>query len=185
MKLLIKDVKGLQLPKQAHPGEDGAFDIFATTPPNIVGEQITRPIDKGTLWKSICYIEYGTSLFCAPETARDIRGLLETYHVELFPRSSVSKYNLILANSVATIDAGYRAEILLRFKYLFQPEELISIQEAGGTRIYGVLSPDKIYNKGERICQLKIRKDVPLEIMLTTQLPNSQRGLGGFGSSNK
>ena len=83
--------------------------------------------------------------------------LLKKYHTELFPRSSISKYNLVLANSVATIDRGYRNEILLRYKYIFQPEDMIVVQE-DILRVYGRVNNENIYQKGDKIAQIKARR---------------------------
>ena len=55
------------------------------------------------------FIEYGTGL--AVEIPEGYVGLL-------FPRSSVSKTTLILANHVGVVDSGYRGEIKFRFKDL-------------------------------------------------------------------
>src|ERR1700693_2303309 len=143
MTILIKNTEGLQLPSQANPGEDGGYDVIATSGPNIVGYGIANGDTK--LWSRISYIEYGTGLFLAPIPEKDIELIRETrdhiinfndcspieidkiFHIEGFPRSSVSKYNLVLANCVGTIDTGYRNEIMCRFKYIFQPEDLCVI----------------------------------------------------------
>jgi dUTP pyrophosphatase len=53
------------------------------------------------------YIEYGTSL--AVEIPENHVGLV-------FPRSSVTKYALMLKNAVAVIDSNFRGEIKLRFQ---------------------------------------------------------------------
>jgi dUTPase len=89
----------------------------------------------------------------------------------------------VLANSVATIDHGYRNELVIRFKYIFQPEDLVIVPEHGGNRIYGVVNQDTIYQKGERVIQLKARKDIPVEFELVDKLDDTVRGAGGFGSS--
>lgn len=187
MKLYIKNVQGLKIPSQANESDAG-YDIVATTPPNIVGTKISRG-DGLDLWSRIAYIEYGTNLFVAPqrEAGSQPFNLLDSidYHIEVFARSSISKYNLAMANSVGTIDNGYRAQILVRFKYLFQPEDFIVIPEAGGTRIYGIVNNEVIYQTGEKIGQIKARRDIPIKFEIIDALPESQRGLGGFGSSGK
>jgi dUTPase len=182
MKLYIKDVPGLMLPKQANQ-DDAAFDITAFREGMIVGKKISHPMDNMELWESVEYIEYRTNLFYKP--GENPKNILETYHTELFPRSSLSKYNMILCNSVATIDNGYRGEVLLRFKYYFQPEDFVCIPIAGINRIFGIVNKDKIYNQGDKIVQLKMRKDIPIEIHKISELPSSTRNIGGFGSSGK
>jgi dUTPase len=177
MKIHLLKKDGLVIPVRANNSggtADAAYDVVASTPPIIVGEFIEHPVDGTRLYKRVAYIEYGTGLFIAPE---------ENYHFLLHPRSSISRYNLALANSVGIIDNGYRNEIKVRFNYLFQPEDLITIQEAGGTRIYGVVQQEHIYQQGEKIVQLKADPNISIEFELVNNLNETQRGLGGFGSS--
>jgi len=79
----------------------------------------------------------------------------------LFPRSSVSKTNLRLANSVGVIDSGYRGEIILKF------------DKAG----------DNQYNEGDRVGQLMIIENPTMHFVEVVNLPDSDRGFGGFGST--
>jgi dUTPase len=198
MKLLIKNVKGLVIPTQANPKEDAGYDVVAATPPSIVGKHVERPMDRLKLWTKIDYIEYRTGLFVAPITkvvehwdnvtdgGAEVATRTETdYHIELMPRSSISKYNLVLANSVGTIDLGYRNEILVRFKYIMQPENLIVVDEMGGRKLYCVVDEDSIYKQGDKIIQIKGRENMPIEFEVTDELPPSGRNLGGFGSSGR
>lgn len=197
MKLYVKRMPELQLPKKANNDQsdypDAAYDILATTPPKIVGKQLIIPYDLRTAWSRVDYIEYGTNLFVAPEVqeintdltdgGQDRPSTFIHYHTLLYPRSSISKYQLILANSVGTIDAGYRGQIFVKFKYYFQPEDLVSIAESGGTKIYGIVNPDTIYNQGDKIVQIKPEQNTRIDFELVDMLPNSTRGSGGFGSS--
>jgi dUTPase len=203
MKILVKKINGLVLPKQA-TNKDAAYDVVATTPPNVSGEyiKIHRP-DEVKIYSRIAYIEYGTNLFIAPETeiekrvsnaTADASGALAglifeeretTYHTELFGRSSISKYNLVLANSVATIDNPYRGQIMIRFKYVFQPEDLLSFPKLAYTRIYREVNNEHIYQLGDKICQMKARPNIPIDFELVDNLDETQRGAGGFGSTGK
>ena len=108
------------LPKKATDRATG-FDVIVTSDPEIVGEQY----DNGT-YKRVDYIQYKTNLKLAVQKDRVFSSFGYTdldYDILAFPRSSVSKYNLVLANSVGLIDADYRGEVLLRFKYIWQPED--------------------------------------------------------------
>jgi dUTP pyrophosphatase len=98
------------------------------------------------------YIEYGTGL--ALEIPEGFMGLL-------FPRSSISKKDLILANSVGVVDAGYRGELLIRFKKL----------------------GEESYEIGERIAQLIVLPFPKIEFEEVEELEESSRGSGGFGST--
>lgn len=82
----------------------------------------------------------------------------------LFPRSSVYKTNLSLANSVGVIDSGYRGEIMFKFRYF----------EKG-----------MVYEVGDRIGQIIILPIPYIELEETNELSDSNRGSGGFGSSGK
>jgi dUTP pyrophosphatase len=82
----------------------------------------------------------------------------------LFPRSSVSKTTLNLANSVGVIDSGYRGSIMLKFRFL----------ESGD--VYGV---------GDRIGQLLILPYPQVEFEEVEELSSTERGEGGFGSTGR
>ena len=109
-------------------------------------------------WKdehgNICY---GTGL--AMEIPQNHVGLL-------FPRSSVSKTSLRLANAVGVIDSGYRGEIMLKF-------------DKAGEMEY----QNREYDVGDRIGQLMLVPIPSIQFVQVTNLPQSDRGLGSFGST--
>lgn len=81
----------------------------------------------------------------------------------VFPRSSVSKKeDFYLKNSVGVIDSGYRGEIKLRFN-----------------------KSDTCYEVGEKIGQLIIMPYPTVQIVEVDELSDSERGMGGFGSTGK
>jgi dUTP pyrophosphatase len=168
------------LPKKATERSTGC-DIVTISDPEIVGEKT----DTG--YKRIDYIQYKTNLKLAVQ--KESTGWNGTSHVELidydilaFPRSSVSKYNLILANCIGLIDADYRGEVLLRFKYIWQPEDFDFSEKSV---IVGTPNIDKVYKKGDKICQLKATKVENINFVLVDKLDTTSRGEGGFGSTNK
>ena len=81
----------------------------------------------------------------------------------LFPRSSVSKTSMTLANSVGVIDSGYRGEIMLKYR------------QTGDI--------DRIYNTGDRVGQLMIISYPRVEFNEVAELSTTDRGEGGFGST--
>ena len=166
MKIYVKKVEGLRLPERATPRSTG-WDIFAASEPKIVGNPV------GDKWKSIDYIEYETNLYIQPETL--------THDVKIFARSSVSKKNYCLANGVGVIDNDYRNSIKFRFDYLWQPEDLVF--ENG--QMLGKVNIDKIYDNGEAIGQMVITQVIPIEFELVDELTNTERGTGGFGSTDQ
>lgn len=86
----------------------------------------------------------------------------EGYVGLLFPRSSISKTDLILSNSVGVIDSGYRGSIMFKFRY---PEE------------------GMVYDVGDRIGQIIIMPYPQIEFEEVEELSTSERGEGGFGST--
>jgi dUTPase len=149
-------------------------------------------------FESVNYIEYGTNLFIAPQDEEEIVGFRRNenpnpieshditwharprhYFVQNYPRSSISRYNLVLANSVGTIDGGYRGQIFCRFKYIFQPEDLRIERE----RIIGGVNLSKIYQQGDKIVQMIVQQTNPILFETIEELPESLRNTGGFGSS--
>ena len=79
----------------------------------------------------------------------------------LFPRSSISKTDLRLCNAVGVIDSGYRGEIIIKFDR------------------HG----DNQYRIGDRVAQLMIVPIPSVQFIEVTNLPDSDRGTGNFGSS--
>jgi dUTP pyrophosphatase len=162
MKLTINSTDYINTP--ANVGDAG-WDIIAQSEPKIIGARAYGPY-----WKNIEYIEYDTGLEIAPE---------EGYHTLVMPRSSISKTNLFLRNSVGLIDNGYRGTIKLRFGYIFQPNHLIIHQD----QLICELDDSKIYKKRDRIGQLVFAKTIEPSDISAGTLEETQRGEGGFGSS--
>ena len=159
--------------KQSHNGDAG-MDVIATSV-NIVGNK-GRMVHRGVLqdfYTHIDYIEYGIDLAIEPENENWVLAV---------PRSSLRKYNLVLANSAGIIDTAYRGKILFCFKYIFQPEDL-AIREMNN--IYGRVNMDKIYKVGDRIGQLILMNHVPVTPEKVKELNDTIRGVGGFGSTGK
>lgn len=177
VKKLSKDA---MIPEKAHL-EDAGFDISS--------------IDNGTPVFAddghLLYIEYKTGIAIEPP---------EGYSIEAFPRSSISKYDLILANSIGLIDNPYRGEIKLRFKIVGRPgnnsvPKMIMDNNKkiiiSGAKVLNIEEADiilhnnfSLYKKGDKIAQLIIRKDVSNFSMIeVNELGDTSRGSGGFGSS--
>lgn len=131
---------------------DMCYDLFA--------------VEDGKL--SDMFIEYDTGI------ALDIP---EGYDVQVFPRSSISKYDLVLANSIGIIDNGYKDSVKCRFKIVYSHSGVI---EPSFNR---EVSDLKLYKKGDRIAQFTLVKKVNYKLEETDSLSDSERGLGGFGSS--
>ena len=105
-------------------------------------------------------VVYGTGL--AFEIPHGYVGLL-------FPRSSNTKKDLILGNSVGVLDSGYRGEVVLKFRPVMPLERDIEF----GPREYEI---------GDRIGQIIIMPYPQVEFNLVDELSTTDRGVGGFGS---
>ena len=86
----------------------------------------------------------------------------EGYVGLVFPRSSISKYDMHLRNSVGVIDSGYRGEIIVKFGY-----------KADGT----------LYKMGDKVAQLIILPYPQITFEEVEELSETERGTGGFGST--
>ena len=155
------------------------FDIIVTSEPEIIGEIY----DNGG-YKRVDYIQYKTNLKLAVQKERVFSNFGYNdldYDILAFPRSSISKYNLVLANCIGLIDADYRGEVLLRFKYQWQPEDY---KIRTDNLLEGRVNFTKLYNKGDKVCQLKVTKVENVEFVLVYELDSTTRGDGGFGSTD-
>lgn len=83
----------------------------------------------------------------------------------LFPRSSISKTPLRMANSIGLIDGGYRGEIMAMCD---------NIKDFSYTA-----------EKGQRLFQLVAADSSPIHYELVDKLNSSTRGTDGFGSTGK
>ena len=166
----IKDIE--KFPKKANY-DDVGLDLIARSEPEIVGDKADIKIEgkeKFDFFKSISYIEYDTEIKFAAEAP---------YYGLIYPRSSLSKYNLSLCNSVGVIDPGYRGNVKVRFNYITQPEDLICHKG----EIFAYINKVKIYEKGDKICQLIWACENSPVLEYVDALPPSDRGMGGFGST--
>jgi dUTP pyrophosphatase len=152
IKLLSEDA---QMPVYSTEGS-ACMDLFASSNANESKEG---------------FIEYNTGI--AIEIPKG-------YVAYIFPRSSVSKRNLTLCNSVGVIDSDYRGEIKFRFYKI----------PKGRHRQVGAFIQQEIdfngcnlYKKGDKIGQLMLVKNPPLLIKQTNTLSKTERGTGGFGST--
>lgn len=110
---------------------------------------------------------YGTSL--AFEIPNGYVGLL-------FPRSSNTKKDLILGNSVGVLDSGYRGEVVLKFKKNYRHAYNKSDE---------IVMRDIVdYSVGDRIGQIIIMPHPQVEFNLVDELSSSDRGVGAFGSTD-
>jgi len=86
------------------------------------------------------------------------------YEAQVRPRSGLAvKHGLTLPNSPATIDSDYRGELM------------IPMINLGAEPV--------VVTRGMRIAQLVFQRVEAVELQEVAELPPSERGVGGFGST--
>lgn len=88
------------------------------------------------------------------------------YEAQVRPRSGLAlKNGITVLNAPGTIDADYRGEV--------------------GVILINLSSEDFIINDGDRIAQMVIARHETAEWQEVTELTDSRRGSGGFGSTSE
>ena len=88
------------------------------------------------------------------------------YEVQIRPRSGLAaKKNISVLNTPGTIDSDYRGEIKVI--------------------IYNHSNIDFIVNNNDRIAQMILTPVIKMELQEVSELPQTIRGTGGFGSTGK
>ena len=149
------------------------------------------------------FVEYGLGF--ATEFTQD-------WECQVRPRSSLSKYDLLMCNTPGTIDSNYRGEWLVRFKVesidvMNKIKEEITCDEDGGfhgsrfaflSRVHDddffkhdqndvdkyISELGKFYKVGDRVAQISFHKVTKTLFNKVEELNTSLRGDGGFGSTN-
>ncbi len=112
----------------------------------------------------------------------------------VFPRSSNSKKDLLLTNSVGVIDSGYRGEIMLKFmpctfNIIAQFKHRLLLFLFGGCKVpsqnWLYRGHGAEYQVGDRVGQLIIMPYPKVRFNEVTELSDSDRGNGGYGSTGK
>ena len=90
----------------------------------------------------------------------------QNLEIQIRPRSGLAaKNNITVLNTPGTIDSDYRGEI-----------KVILINLG---------NDDFVIKNGDRIAQMVISPVIKTEVEIVDELPNTLRGLGGFGSTGK
>jgi dUTP pyrophosphatase len=83
----------------------------------------------------------------------------------IYPRSSISKTPLRLANSVGIVDSGYRGNIMIALDNIKHTPYTIQ--------------------KGQRLAQICSPQLTPISLSIVESLSTTKRGGGGFGSTGR
>lgn len=121
------------------------------------GMDLRANLSEGLLLKSGERLLVPTGLFIA---------LPEGYEAQIRPRSGLAfKHGITVLNSPGTIDADYRGEV-----------KVLLINHG---------AEDFEIKDGERIAQMVIATHARIEWNSVTELEETERGAGGFGSTGK
>lgn len=150
----IKLLEGGIMPTKAH-NDDAAWDCYARE--DMLFDDKAKLIPLG---------------FCME--------LPKGYHAEIVPRSSMGvRSPLMMSNSQGIIDANYRGELKACYK-------LVDYEIWAEHICWQPCTPrpeEFSIHKGERICQMLIVKDPEVKLVQVDELSDSERGMGGFGST--
>ena len=160
MKLGFKKVHpDAKLPSYAHIGDAG-MDVYA------VEDVILYPFTP-TLIKTGLVVEIPMG-----------------YEIQVRPRSGLAlKHGITVWNSPGTIDCGYKGEIGVVL--LWSPSGMMRLEEGG----YSLLQiekgepAEKMIWKGDRIAQLVLAPVTKAGIVEVSEVSDTERGTGGFGST--
>lgn len=131
---------------------DAGFDIFTAASQTLTNQNVNK-------------VDFNVVCACQMVTQS------ETYNTGfyMYPRSSISKTPLRLANNVGIIDAGYRGHLIGMFDLVYQP-------------IYNIKELDRYL----QICAPGL---VPILVELVNSVDElgneTERGAGGFGSTGR
>jgi dUTP pyrophosphatase len=147
-----------------HKGDSGV-DLYTPCDHDFLPGE-TKLIDLGIKAEVRKYSEYG--------------GEFNNLSYYLYPRSSISKTPLRMANSVGIIDAGYRGNLMAAITYIPSYDDLQRILEVGTLDNY----PPYTLKKGTRLFQICSNDLTSFDnIGVLDELSDSSRGVNGLGST--
>ena len=169
-----KNYPDAKLPEHANPSDAG-LDVFVHSM-KIVGETIGN----FGFFRSIQYIEYDTGLSIQPSS--DVWPS-KSYFTYLAPRSSISKYNLLMCNGFGVIDANYVGPVKLRMKYIPDAQDYVFYDTEKHPHFGIQINEKKIYQVGDKCGQLIVTNQPFINVLEVDSLEETERGIKGFGST--
>ena len=91
----------------------------------------------------------------------------EGYCLKIYPRSSNTKTECYIPNSVGILDSGYRGELLVKYKNRDKSDKSIP------------------YDVGDRVAQIQVMPYPVMEFDVVDELSETERGACGFGHTGK
>jgi len=156
---------------------DAGFDLFAPGNPqdeNVYGDKLRF---FGTGWDTSPVNKLDLNVICSAKILTDTSKQFNTGYY-MYPRSSISKTQLRLANSTGIIDAGYRGHLMGMFDVVNIPQNQSDDIDADyfGTK----------FDRYLQICGPHL-EPIIVEIVDTKEElgETTTRGEGGFGSTGR
>ena len=147
---------------------NSGFDLFVPDAAIFDRDFTTKFVDLGVKGEMIyCDKSMQVSLEGENGEIETVSGASYSCGYYVYPRSSISKTPLMLANHVGIIDSGYRGNLIAAIRKL--PSD----------------SPEYVVEKHTRLFQICHPTLCPVFVVLVpeSELNSSERGAGGFGST--
>jgi dUTP pyrophosphatase len=144
---------------------DSGFDVLVPDNPNKSSQKSTFKIDFNIKCAMFNKLRCVKNCNTTGDNVYDTMGPLGFY---MYPRSSISKTHLRLANNVGIIDSGYRGNL------------------GGFFDIHNLPVDEKPYEQYQRLVQICSNTLEPFKVILVDDvmdLGTTERGEGGFGST--
>lgn len=115
----------------------------------------------------------------------------EGYELQVRPRSGLAlKQGITVFNSPGTVDSGYKGEVGIIL--LWSPQTVVYNSHLDGrSRIYEYIPMSeeeefhKTIHKGDRIAQLVLAPVTRADVVEVSEVSDTERGTGGFGSTGR
>ncbi|PHE70853.1 dUTP diphosphatase [Bacillus wiedmannii] len=152
LRVKIKRVKDVELPKYAKPGDSG-FDLVAAED-TIIWPGETKVVPTGLAFE-----------------------IPPGYELQVRPRSGMTR-NTKLRVVLGTVDSGYRGEVGVIVDHIMSKDLGIRFDKEKQEFISA-----SVIEKGTRIAQGVIAPVITAHFEEVDELSDSERGVGGFGST--
>lgn len=151
----IKRVREVELPRYAKPGDSG-FDLVAAED-TIIWPGETKVVPTGLAFE-----------------------IPPGYELQVRPRSGISR-KTFLRVVLGTVDSGFRGEVGVIVSNTSYPGNTIALGINDDNEIY--MNVKYEIKKGDRIAQGVIAPVVTANFVEVDELSDSERGVGGFGTT--
>ena len=159
MNINFKKLSGTAItPLKAH-ATDACFDLFAN-------EDVV--------------LKYGETRVVPTGIAME---LPDGYYADVRPRSGLTSKSALRVH-LGTIDSNYRGDIGIICENASKPYLTKEYHHALECMLYKLKGEEIVIKRGDKIAQILVQKLPEIELVETTKLSDSERGLNGFGSTD-